>query len=182
MIVRVFSESLDILTPKTPPPPPKPLTVILSGVNISKLSEKTLTITLIALLLIAAFSFVRVGASAYCWAYGEGTRAYAYVNAWITSDGYTGRGYAEVGKYDRKEIFFYGVYMRIWAQPNSGTIGLYYSYSTTLPEGYAPLEAWKPYVWDHSLYSYAEIHLGDIYGPLDASAGTGATIGGYCVK
>jgi len=182
VIVRVFSESLDILTPKTLPPPPKPLTAILSGVNISKLSEKTLTITLIALLLIAAFSFVRVGASAYCWAYGEGTRAYAYVNAWITSDGYTGRGYAEVGEYDREARVFYGVYMRIWAQPNSGTIGLYYSYSDDLPYGYAYVDSWKPYVWDHSLYSYAEIRLGSMSGPLEASAGTGATIGGYCVK
>jgi len=134
------------------------------------------------LLLIAAFSFVRVGANAYCEAYGLGTKAYAYVKAWITSDGYHGYGYARVEEYDKEEKFFYGVYMRIWAQPNSGTIGLYYSYSTDLPDGYAYVDSWKPYVWDHSLYSYAEIRIGSISGPLDASAGTGATIGGYCVK
>jgi len=145
----------------------------------SKLSEKTLTITLIALLLIAAFSFVRVGADAFCWDYDTGTRAYAYVEAWITRDGYRGYGYAEVGRYTG-ERFFYGVYMEIWAWPNSGTIGYYYSYSTTLPRGSAYVDSWKPYVWDHSLYSYAEIRLGSMDGPLEASAGTGATIGGYC--
>jgi hypothetical protein len=47
-----------------------------------------------------------------------------------------------------------------------------------LPYGY--IHGYKKPVFDHTLFSWGETCIGSLDGPPDASAGAGATIGGWC--
>jgi hypothetical protein len=47
-----------------------------------------------------------------------------------------------------------------------------------LPYGYT--HGYKDPVFDHTLFSWGETYIGSLDGPLDASAGAGATINGWC--
>ena len=64
--------------------------------------------------------------------------------------------------------------MEIRAIPNSGQLAYAYAWSTGLPYGY--IHSYKKLVFDHTLFSRGETYIGSLDGPLDASAGIGATI------
>jgi hypothetical protein len=114
-----------------------------------------------------------------CIAYDEGSITYAYAVAKIDSSGYYGEGYVEVGLLPSKAGYRYGYRMEIIAIPNSGRLAYAEVWSTGLP--YAYIHGDKKPVFDHTLFSWGETYQGSLNGPLDASAGAGATISGWCI-
>ena len=111
-----------------------------------------------------------------CTAYYRGSITYVFAVARIDSSGYYGEGYVEVGLL--KAGYQYGYRMEIKAIPNSGQLAYSYAWST----GFSPfyIHSYKKPVFDHTLFSWGETYIGSLDGPLDASAGAGATIGGWC--
>jgi hypothetical protein len=114
-----------------------------------------------------------------CVAYDVGSITYASAVARIDSSGYYGEGYVEVGLLPDKEGYLYGFRMKIEAIPNSGTLAYAEAWSTSLKR--VPIHSYKKPVFDHTLFSWGETYIGSLDGPLDASAGAGATIRGWCV-
>jgi hypothetical protein len=107
-----------------------------------------------------------------------GSITYAYAVARIDSSGYYGEGYVEVGLLPSKAGYLYGYRMEIKAIPNSGRLAYAVAWSTSLPN--VNIHSYKKPVFDHTLFSWGETYIGSLDGPLDASAGAGATIGGWC--
>ena len=142
---------------------------------------KTLNTSLIAILL-ASISLIALASDlstspsniTECVAYYGGSVTYAFALARIDSSGYYGEGYVEVGLLERGR--FYGFYMEIRAEPNSGVLAYSYIRSTSLPYFY--IHSYKEPVYDHTLFSWGITYVG---GTWDASAGVGATVGGYCI-
>jgi hypothetical protein len=113
-----------------------------------------------------------------CTAYYRGSITYVFAVARIDSSGYYGEGYVEVGLLPSKAGYQYGYRMEIKAIPNSGQLAYARIWSTGLP--YAYIHSYKKPVFDHTLFSWGETYIGSLDGPLDASAGAGATINGWC--
>jgi hypothetical protein len=114
-----------------------------------------------------------------CTAYYGGSITYVFAVARIDSSGYYGEGYVEVGLLPSKAGHQYGYKMEIKARPNSGRLAYAEVWSTGLP--YAYIHSYKKPVFDHTLFSWGETYIGSLDGPLDASAGAGATISGWCI-
>ncbi len=112
-----------------------------------------------------------------CIVYSRGSITYAYAEATIDSSGYYGEGLVAVGPLEAG--YLYGYRMKIEAIPNSGLLAYAEAWSTLYP---AYIHSFKKPVFDHTLFSWGETYQGSLNGPLDASAGAGATIGGWCVR
>jgi hypothetical protein len=150
---------------------------VLKSINISLVGILLASISLIAL----AGDLGTLGTSpsdiTTCIAYYRGSITYAFAVARIDSSGYYGEGYVEVGLL--KAGYQYGYRMEIIAIPNSGRLAYAEVWSTGLP--YVYIHSYKKPVFDHTLFSWGETYIGSLNGPLDASAGAGATISGWCV-
>jgi hypothetical protein len=149
---------------------------VLKSINISLVGILLASISLIAL----AGDLGTLSASpsniTTCIAYYRGSITYVYAEARIDDSGYYGEGLVVVGPL--KEGYLYGYRMEIEAIPNSGRLAYAEAQSTLYP---AYIHSFKDPVFDHTLFSWGETYRGSLKGPLDASAGAGATISGWCI-
>jgi len=152
---------------------------VLKSVNISLVGILLASISLVALASDLGTLSTSPSDITTCAAYYGGSITYVYAEARIDSSGYYGEGYVEVGLLPDKAGYLYGFRMKIEAIPNSGTLAYAEAWSTSLSPFY--IHSYKKPVFDHTLFSWGETYRGSLDGPLDASAGVGATIGGWCV-
>ena len=152
---------------------------MLKSINISLVGILLASISLIALAGdLGTLSTSPPGEITTCIAHYRGSTTYVLAVARIDNSGYYGEGYVEVGLLPSKAGDQYGYRMKIEAKPNSGQLGYSEVWSTGLSHAY--IHSYKKPVFDRVLFSWGETYIGSLDGPLDASAGAGATINGWC--
>jgi hypothetical protein len=149
---------------------------VLKSINISLVGILLASISLIALAGDLGTLSTSPSKITTCIAYYRGSITYVYAETHIDNSGYYGEGLVVVGPL--KEGYLYGYRMEIIAIPNSGQLAYAEARSTLYP---AYIHSFKDPVFDHTLFSWGETYKGSLKGPLDASAGAGATISGWCI-